>query len=402
MIFSATLPGMAQDNIACLSPGLDVISASSGMIVSAVNGNTVVFTAEDFSQCYMVDDDFSITVLSLPDVSSGILKIGNTSVSIGQVLTSDSLNSMRFTPSENCAEASFVFTFDGMYSAPCSVRFTDNVNFAPKTADTIETWTATDVLCAGYLRGNDPEGDALYYELVSSPENGIVTVDSDGKYIYTPYAGAYGVDSFKYRVRDEFGNYSAVSSVSVTVEKSDSTLVFADMDETPSYAAAISVVSDGIMEAREAEGEYLFDPTEKMTRLDFLVCAMEAFGAENVPTVSSTGFADDSKIPENYKGYVSSAVALGLVSGTKDGGLTYFEPERNVTCQEAAVILNRILGIMTDEDTPEVFGNVSDWAQKDVAALCDAGIADPYSDFSEELDRATCAGLICGAQRFFD
>lgn len=402
MIFTAHIPGGAQDSVASLSPGLDVISASAGMVVSAVSGNTVVFTAEDFTECYMIDGDFSITVVSLPDAATGVLKVGNSPVAAGQVLTSESLNTMRFTPAEDCAETSFVFTFDGMYDAPCSVRFTDGVNFAPDTADAIETWTATDVLCAGYLRANDPEGDGLRYELVSAPENGIVTVGADGKYVYTPYAGMYGVDSFKYRARDEFGNYSAVSSVTVTVEKSDSTLVFADMGETPSYAAAISVVSDGIMEAREADGEYLFDPLEKMTRLDFLVCAMDAFGAENVPTVSATNFADDADIPEEYKGYVSAATSLGLVSGTKDGGLTYFEPERYVTCEEAAVILNRILGIMTDEDTPEVFGNVSDWAEEDVAALCDAGIADPYSDFSAELDRASCAGLICGAQRFFD
>ena len=67
-----------------LSPGLNVISASAEMVVSAVSGNSVIFTSEDFSEAYMLGDDFSITVVSLPDATDGILKSGNSIVSEGQ------------------------------------------------------------------------------------------------------------------------------------------------------------------------------------------------------------------------------------------------------------------------------------------------------------------------------
>lgn len=385
-----------------LSPGLNVISASAEMVVSAVSGNSVIFTSEDFSEAYMLGDDFSITVVSLPDATDGILKSGNTSVSEGQTFNEKSVSTLRFAPSDECTEAAAVFNFNGLYEVPCSIRFTETVNFAPTSEECLETWTSTDIVCAGYLRATDPENDAITYELFSPPENGTVSISGDGKYVYTPYAGARGTDSFTYRAKDEFGNYSSASTVRVTVEKSGSTLVFADMNDSPSYAAAISVVSDGIMDAREADGEYLFDPEEKISRAEFLVCAMDAFGAENVPEIKYTSFADDSDILPEHKGYVQAASSLGIISGTDGTGLSYFEPDRNITVEEAAVILNRIIGLQSDGDECAVYGNVSEWAKDDVTALCGAGICDPYTDFSAELDRAACAGIICAAQRFLD
>ena len=72
---SASLASTSQ-----ISPGLEVISASAGMTVSAVRGNSVVFEKTDFSDAYRLNGDFSVTVLSLPDDASGLLKLGNTAV----------------------------------------------------------------------------------------------------------------------------------------------------------------------------------------------------------------------------------------------------------------------------------------------------------------------------------
>ena len=51
---SASLASTSQ-----ISPGLEVISASAGMTVSAVRGNSVVFEKTDFSDAYRLKGDFS-------------------------------------------------------------------------------------------------------------------------------------------------------------------------------------------------------------------------------------------------------------------------------------------------------------------------------------------------------
>ena len=75
----------------------------------------------------------------------------------------------------------------------------------------------------------------------------------------------------------------------------------------------------------------LFDPSEKVSRLEFLVCAMDAFGAGNIPSSSDAGFADTDTIPEKHRGYVSAAKSLGIVSGVNEGGRMYFRGDEEIT-----------------------------------------------------------------------
>ncbi|MGB8437385.1 MAG: DUF4347 domain-containing protein, partial [Burkholderiales bacterium] len=51
---------------------------------------------------------------------------------------------------------------------------------------------------------SDPEGASLYVDTtpVSGPSNGILVMNSDGSFTYTPNGGFLGTDSFVYRVRD--------------------------------------------------------------------------------------------------------------------------------------------------------------------------------------------------------
>ena len=259
-----------------------------------------------------------------------------------------------------------------------------------------------DILC-GISHASDPEGDELRYEITEYPAKGLVTLDSAaGKYEYTPYSGASGTDSFSYRACNSYGNYSAESAVSLKIEKSDSEIVFSDMAGYPGYAAAVSLVSEGIMDAKEGAGnEMLFDPSEKVSRLEFLVCAMDAFGAGNIPSSSDAGFADTDTIPEKHRGYVSAAKSLGIVSGVNEGGRMYFRGDEEITYAQAAVILNRIIGLESD-GTKSLSADVPEWAYRDVCALTENGILDPYCNVSASVDRAGCAQIVCEAVRFFD
>ena len=118
-----------------------------------------------------------------------------------------------------------------------------------------------------------------------------------------------------------------------------------DVEADACCASAAAAVTDaGIMSFTEDGGNNLFRPTEKMTRLEFLVAAMAAFGADKLPKAANTGFADSDDVDSKYKSYVYSAAKLGIVKGIDTDSGCCFMPDRNITKAEAAVILNNIIG----------------------------------------------------------
>ncbi|MCP5809972.1 cadherin-like domain-containing protein, partial [Klebsiella pneumoniae] len=72
----------------------------------------------------------------------------------------------------------------------------------------------------GSLLGNDSHPDARRFSLdpqaVRSPENGVVVLNTDGSFIYTPAANFSGSDSFIYQITDTQG-LTAQALVSLTV-----------------------------------------------------------------------------------------------------------------------------------------------------------------------------------------
>ncbi|MGB4708313.1 MAG: Ig-like domain-containing protein [Fuerstiella sp.] len=71
----------------------------------------------------------------------------------------------------------------------------------------------------GSVAGNDsdPDGDFLTFTLSQNAANGLVTLEADGSYVYTPNDGFAGEDSFSYQVDDGNGG-TAIATVSILVE----------------------------------------------------------------------------------------------------------------------------------------------------------------------------------------
>jgi len=92
----------------------------------------------------------------------------------------------------------------------------EKVNKAP-TASSAMVTTQTEVAINDMLEGTDPEGDALTYSLVSEPMLGMVVVNADGSYTYTPNAEATGSDSFEFAVSDGV-NEQVTAMVDITIE----------------------------------------------------------------------------------------------------------------------------------------------------------------------------------------
>lgn len=81
------------------------------------------------------------------------------------------------------------------------------INQAP-TASPVQQTTTSAGLILGTVGGDDAEADPLRYTVVTNGQFGSVTVNQDGKYIYTPGAGYAGTDTFTVAVQDTSNGFN--------------------------------------------------------------------------------------------------------------------------------------------------------------------------------------------------
>lgn len=376
-----------------LSPGLAVLSEADPMVISGVIGEPVRFSSTDFRNHTGLSSYASITVSSLPDESEGTLTVDGKAIEKSTRLSESDCDSLVFTPSEGVTKSEFTFTAANGYETRCTVLLTETENRAPTASSSLTTvMTFSGMSISGHMVASDADGDKLIYEITKEPALGEISYDKNsGRFTYK--GTKEGSDSFTFRARDSFGNYSEKATVSLNVSRNTTGISFKDMKENGAYAAAVMMTDEGILTAREEGGNVFFEPTEKVTRLDFLVCTMNALGAANLPTVSDTGFTDDSDIPENAKSYVYSARRLGIINGKQDeDGALYFDANGYITAAEAAVIINNIIGYNASCDyCPGE--EIPAWAEDSLYALHELGII-CASSAGEYLTKADCASLL--------
>ncbi len=368
-----------------LSPGLAHLSDDIDMVRCALPATEVGFTREDFADALGVCPS-SVTVTALPPAVEGTLYFGSVPVSVNQEISAASLSHLRFVPAAGCTGSSFRFRGEGPYSHCCSIRITDRVNQPPLAVsavtvaegmDSQPVWTQRDIGVWGRLPGHDPDGDRLRFEIVSAPVMGLLTLldDTAGTYCYTPYEGALGADTFTYRVRDSYGQYSEARTVEVSIAEPVTTLVFADMEEHWAENAAMVMAAENAMEVYAAGSELYFRPEEPMTREEYLVTVMKVLGAGELAP-ADTGFADEGEMSPAATGYIARAGQLGIVKGSEVDGVLYFRPTEPITRAEGAVILNHILGA----EVPDVLSVFADssaipaWAAPSLYALHGLGV----------------------------
>ncbi len=365
-----------------LTHGIDCLAAQTDMIVSGRIGNELVFSAEKFQSNLCFEDFKKITVTSIPDESLGILKLGSKKVEIGEIIEKESISSLVFSPAnEIITEASFEFICDnyaGGASLECIMKFTEKENAAPTAATAAITVNAKkNISVYGELTSSDPENDELEYFIVSYPEKGLLTVTSKyGDFKYEPNEDYTGKDSFSYIVRDTYGNFSGISTVSITVTKSGIDLEYLDLKETSAHTAAIELAERGIMIGEmKAEGMY-FNPEKSVSRQDFTVMLMKSAGIEADESLTETYFDDNSAIDERNISYIATAQKMGYICGSFDGKELNFRPEDAITRAEASLIISRMLNLTApvssigfdDKDSIPI------WAEESIASVYAEGI----------------------------
>ncbi len=386
-----------------LSPGIRVISYEKPLILSGAIGDSIQFSAEIFDD-HSGYVPSSIRILSLPDTDSGILKHDSNAVSIGQSVSVLSLSSLSYEPKSN-DDAEFMFSPDGTTVVRCIIRQKDGKNTPPTTSgdEAVTTYTKLDTVVSGYLDGTDPDGHAVNFEIEEYPSKGILSVKdpATGHFIYHPYEGMSGSDSFSYRICDSYGEYSQVYTAEISIDNTKAN-IYDDMKDSYHTAAVHDAVKAGIMETRRtADGEF-FDPDEPVSRIDFLIMAMKTMGAGEVSAISSTPFYDDNSLTEAEKGYLSAAYRLGIVKGTESNGKLMFMPNEAVTGADAAVMMNGVLGLPEDDSisVAAMGDDIPAWAVPSVSALTGEGLINKYTAPAMEiLTREDVAVILSGLAR---
>ncbi|MBE6652477.1 MAG: hypothetical protein E7610_03545 [Ruminococcaceae bacterium] len=376
-----------RETAPAVSYGLRVMAAREELIFAGLCGNEISFTAEDIRRAMNLSSLEYITVQDLPAPGEGTLFVGSVGASEGQVISAGSLSLLSFAAADDRApsEATMKISVNGSdYVMTCRLRLLDRLNYTPTVALAsvvslnVDTYKGMSV--ASTISAYDPEGDELTYEIVRYASHGRVTLTDrhTGAYVYTPDAGYTGQDSFDYVVYDRYGNYSTSATVSITINQRPASMCYADLEGRTDGASILAVSAMGLMNGTRVGGEDYFKPEACISRVEFLVTAMQAAGitAETVASASPAEFADMGEIPTALQPYVSYAVQKKYVTGKTVNGQLCLKPDETITRAEAAVILSNIIGYAT-EDTVTAFADADSlpaWSENALTSLRALGI----------------------------
>ena len=161
-------------------------------------------------------------------------------------------------------------------------------------------------------------------------------------------------------------------------EREEETLFFSDIENVKWAEESIEfLLEKGIVNGREANR---FCPDEPVKRSEFVKMIAEAFGYEEEKGI---GFKDVSRDYWANK-YISAVAGAGLIKGDTAGN---FNPESNITRQDIATILYRVLVVknyrFTVDSVKMKFSDheeIGKYAFNGIAMLSEMGILNGYED----------------------
>ncbi|MBR5123526.1 MAG: S-layer homology domain-containing protein [Clostridia bacterium] len=404
-----TMPN--RETAPAVSYGLRVMAAREEMVFAGLCGNEISFTAEDICRAMNLSELDYVTIRSLPAPGEGTLFVGSVGASEGQVISAGSLSLLSFAAADDTkpSEAVMTLSVNGSdYAMTCRLCLLDRLNYTPTVAlaptISLQIETYRDLPAAGTVSAYDPEGDEITYEIVRYASHGRVTLTDrhTGAYVYTPDRGYTGQDSFDYVVRDRYGNYSTSATVSITVTAPPTSVAYADIDGEENAATILKVSDRGLMNGTRVGGETYFKPAEAISRVEFLVTALQAAGitAEQVADLGDPSFADVADIPVSMRPFVSYAVQKNYVSGKAGESGLCFKPNDPITRAEASVILSNIIGYAV-EDTVTAFADelaLPAWSLEALTSLRALGILlcpDDNAHADKTMTRGDTAAWLC-------
>lgn len=276
---------------------------------------------------------------------------------------------------------------------------TADVENAAPIAEDLVLKTYKGVAISSRFAAVDPEGDLVTFQIMDSPARGQVAMDETdpAAFTYTPYEGKKGKDTFTYVAIDAKGNSSKPATVKVVIQKQTTAVSYSDLAGDPAHYAALRLAEAGVYTGRKVGDLYCFDPDSTFTREEFLTMAMTAAGKAPLSDVTLTGFYDDDDISAWAKGYVSAALVVGTVEGSRNSlGQTVFAPNSPVTQAEAAVIIDRLLagGDVSGSSSAFSAETAPAWAYQSVVNMEAVSVISSSTDLSKPLTRAESAQML--------
>ena len=139
-----------------------------------------------------------------------------------------------------------------------------------------------------------------------------------------------------------------------------------------------------------------FKPDEKITRAEFVTMVVKIVEGTKVADLKAY---TDVKTSDWFYDAISKAYAMGLINGTS---LTTMSPNKNITRQEAVVILNRLLELkVSNRNSINKYADsnsVAAWAQDALAAFTENNFLNGYEDGTVKpegnISRAETAALL--------
>ncbi len=376
-------------------PAFSVLQKQTKLQKRAERGENASFSETEFRN-FLGEDFGHITVTALPDAAMGTLVFNGSSVMQGQSLPSAQLGFLKFIPSSGCSSAVFRFSSDcaGYFGNEfeCVMVFGEGVNSPPVVADSIIK-TVSGIPCEGDLNITEPNGDNYTVNVITYPTEGEIKINTLGKLVYIPDEGFYGKDKMVFTVTDRFGAVSPSTTLTIEVGENAKNLCFEDMKDNYDHIYAHRMCNNDTMIYRVSDGKYYFDPETVVSKMEFLVMAMNVVGLDaDITAVADSAVKDDDGLSSGMKGYLSAATEKGLIK-LKNGK---FSPKSEITVSEASYIICESLGL------PKVSANTAAADGEDVfsavSAVVSAGILDPNDGSLEAgstLTKSDVARILC-------
>jgi VCBS repeat-containing protein len=317
------------------------------------------------------------------------------------------------------------FTFeahDGLaYSAPTlvTITVTNHPPVAVANIYGVHTSIAETNPAPGVL-GNDTDadGDPLTAHLMISPTNGLLTLNTDGSFKYTPNPGYSGPDSFSYVANDGHAdsapavvalNIHAVDAPPQTAEAvysirpGDTLIVDAagsvltddtDPDSDPLTAQLVSGVSHGTLNF-SSDGTFTYTPNDGFVGVDSFTYQPSdgvVSGAVTVAIINVVNSPPQTE-PDQYVVHANQTLAVGAAGVLENDGDADYD---NLSATLTRAPTNGVVALETDgsftytPNTGFVGGNVFRYAASDgysstegqvaitVFNAAPVGIADQY------------------------
>lgn len=279
-----------------------------------------------------LDEDTAIAIDVLANDSNAAGTINPASVAVvtptaeGRVALATATGKVTYTPSPNFnGTDSFTYRFEnlaGTQSNTATVTLTiEAANDAPLAINDLAD-TALDSSITIDVLANDSDvdaGDTLdgsTLALTGTASNGLATVES-GQVLYTPNVGFSGIDSFRYRVRDDNGAFSNEATVRINVTGANSRPVANDdsatLDEDDS--ATINLLAND----SDADGTLDADSVQIVSNPENGSVSLSSGSATYTPNADFNGTDSFTYVVADDGGALSAGATVTLtVNGVDD------------------------------------------------------------------------------------